>query len=333
MYARYRLPASRRVGRQVGVFLLLLFALTALSVARVPSSAVAAGGVWKGSAEGISVDDGELQSGDVTSSSASNYQVELSFSFSVTPGGQIVGGGSGYYTDAHWHLSGVNGSNGAFDCDPPVSAQPFKVILGGHETGHEVLLTLAIPDATETNQAYDCGAHYTGEATTSHLMAASLDVVGGDLLHLSTTQPTSLTFEKTVASGTSSNSENDEHIWSFSVSPPGSGSGSGSGSGGGGGSCSLSLTHVVAKPSPGRAGKPIVVSFHVSAPVHAALLVSLAGGTPSSVVARNVSSGRNELVWGGWLGKLPATAGHYALTVQAKACDQTRTHTLTVTTR
>lgn len=331
MSARGR--ASRRTCT-AGVFLLLC-ALSAWGLAHVPSSAVAAGGVWKGSAEGIRVDDGQLQSGDVTSSSASNYQVELSFSFSVSPGGQIVGGGSGYYTDAHWHLAGVNGSNGAFGCEPPVAAEPFKVIVGGHDTGHEVLLTLAIPDATETNQAYDCGAHYTGYATTSHLMAASLDVVGGDLLHLSTTQPTSLTFEKTVASGTSTNSENDEHIWSFSISPPGSGSGSGSGSsgGGGGGSCSLSLTHIVAKPSPGHAGKPIAVSFRISAPAHAALLVSPVGGTSSTVAARNVPSGRNELVWGGWLGKLPAVAGHYALIVQATACGHTRAHVITVTTK
>ena len=108
--------------------------------------------------------------------------------------------------------------------------------------------------------------------------------------------------------------------------------GSGSGPGGGGGSCSLSLTHVVAKPSPGHAGKPIVVSFRVSAPAHATLLVSPVGGTAGTVVARNVPKGLNQLVWGGWLGKLPAVAGHYALTVVAKACGNTRTHVVTVTT-
>jgi hypothetical protein len=75
-----------------------------------------------------------------------------------------------------------------------------------------------------------------------------------------------------------------------------------------------------------------VVSFHVSAPAHDALLVSPLGGPPSTVVVRNVPKGLNELIWGGWLGKLPAAAGHYALTVEAKACGKTRTHAVTVTT-
>ena len=336
MSVRYTLTASRRVGCPVGVFQLLLFALLAFGIAGAPSNAVAAGGVWKGTAEGIRVDDGELSSGEITSSSTSNYQVELSFSFSVSPGGNIIGGGSGYYTDAHWHLDGVNGKEGAFGCEPPVSAEPFKVIVSGSAGNRRALLRLAIPDAIETNQAYSCGANYTGFATTSHLMTESLHVVGGDLLHLSATQPTSLTLKKTVESGTPENSETDQLIWSFSVSPPGSspggGSGGGSGSGGGGGSCSLSLTHVAAKPSPGHAGKPIVASFHVSAQARATLLVSPVGGTPTTVVTRNVPKGLNQLVWGGWLGKLPAVAGHYALTVEASACGKTRSQVVTVTT-
>jgi len=74
------------------------------------------------------------------------------------------------------------------------------------------------------------------------------------------------------------------------------------------------------------------VSFHVSAPAHVALLVATLGATPSTVVARNVPKGPNELVWSGWLGALPAGAGQYALTVQARACGRTRTHSITVTT-
>src|SRR5271167_720222 len=99
MSVRYRSPASRWVSSQLGLFLLLLSALSAWSLARAPSSVLAAGGVWKGTAEGIRVDDGERQSSELQSSSVSNYQVELSFSFSVGPGGEITGGGSGYYTD------------------------------------------------------------------------------------------------------------------------------------------------------------------------------------------------------------------------------------------
>ncbi len=56
----------RRAGRQRAAGLLLLFALTAWGIAVAPSSAVAAGGVWKGTAEGIRVNDHETQSGELT---------------------------------------------------------------------------------------------------------------------------------------------------------------------------------------------------------------------------------------------------------------------------
>ncbi len=333
MSVRCSLPLLRRA-RPLGVLLLLLLALSAWGVARAPVDALAAGGVWKGTAEGIRVDHSELQSEELTSSSVANYQVELSFSFSVGNDGAVNGSGSGYYTDAHWHLSGVNGKEGSFDCEPPVSAAQFGVQVSGYRSGHEVLLDLAIPDATETNENYDCGANYTGFATTSHYMAESLAVVGGNELHLSTTAPTSRTLEKTIETGDSENSHTHLYIWSFSVTPPGSESPSESGSGGAAGrSCSLSLTRVAAKPSPAHAGKPIIVSFHVSAAAKASLLVSPPGGTPSTVVARNVPKGLNQLVWGGWLGTMPAPAGRYALTVQAKGCRKTRTHVLTVTTQ
>jgi hypothetical protein len=318
----------------VGVLLLLLLALSAWSLTRAPGDALASGGVWKGTAEGIRVDHSELQSDGVTSSSVANYQVELSFSFSVRKDGEVTGSGSGYYTDAHWHLYGVNGENGSFDCEPPVSTNQFGVQVSGHKSGHEVLLALAIPDAAETNEAYDCGANYTGFATTSNFMAESLDVVGGHELHLSSTAPTSLTLEKTVEAGDSETSKTHLHIWSFSVAPPGSESPSESGSGGAAGrACSLSLTRVVARPSPAHAGQPIIVSFHVSAAAKASLLISPLGGTPSIVVARKVPKGLNQLVWGGWLGTMPAPAGQYALTVQAKGCRKLRTHVLTVTTQ
>ncbi|MGA2452436.1 MAG: hypothetical protein ABSG93_02865 [Solirubrobacteraceae bacterium] len=341
MSVRYMSPASRRACA-AGAFLVVLLALSAWSLAQAPANALA-GGLWKGTAEGIRVDHGELQSDEVTSTSDAYYLVDLSFFFSVNRAGDASGGGSGFYTDAHWHLSGVNGKEGSFDCEPPVSGEPFSVEVSGQRSGHELLLNLAIPDATETNEDYDCGANYTGFATSSHYMAESLEAVGGNELHVSTTAPTSVTLEKTLETGDSEDHKTHQNVWSFSVTPPSSGSGSGSGSGGGsgggsgsrggaGGSCSLSLTHVLARPSPGHAGKPIVVSFHVSAPAKAELLVSPLGGTASTVVTRNVPRGLNQLVWPGWLGTLPAAAGQYQLTVQAKACGKTRSQSVTVKT-
>ncbi len=286
--------------------------------------------MWTGTAEGIRVDHGELQSDELTSTSDAYYLVNLRFSFSVDKSGVVSGSGSGDYADAHWHLFGVNGKEGPFDCEPPVSTAPFAVEVSGHRSGHEVLLSLAIPDATESNENYDCGANYTGFATTSHYMAESLEIVGGDELHVSTSAPTSKTLEKTVEEGDSENSKTHQHVWSFSISPPARESSSGEG--GGSRSCRLSLSDVLARPSPAHAGKPIVVSFHVSTPAKAALLVSPLGGTPSTVATRKVPKGVSQLVWSGWLGTLPATAGQYQLTVQAKACGKTRSQSVTVKT-
>src|SRR5271155_4699196 len=257
MNVRCSWPGLRR-GCPVGVLLFLLLALSAWSLAGAPVDALAAGGVWKGTAEGIRVDHSTLNADELTSNSAANYQVELSFPFSVRKDGEVTGSGSGYYTDAHWHLSGVNGKEGPFDCEPPVSTNQFGVQVSGHRSGHEVLLALAIPDATETNENTPCGGNYTAFATTSHYMSESLDVVGGNELHLSDTAPTSKTLEKTVEEGEPENTKTHLYIWSFSVTPPGGESPSESGSSGAHGHrCSLSLTHVAARPTPGHAGKPI----------------------------------------------------------------------------
>ena len=105
----------------------------------------------------------------------------------------------------------------------------------------------------------------TDFATTSHYLAESLDVVGGNELHLSSTAPTSLMLEKTIEAGDSEDSKTHLFIWSFSVTPPGSESPGESGSRGAAGrACSPSLTRVAARPSPAHAGKPIIVSFHAS---------------------------------------------------------------------
>jgi hypothetical protein len=306
------------------------------SFADVPPSAI---GVGHGTAEGIDVDLGHLSSGDVDSTSSSNYQVELSFTFSITRAGDISGSGSGSYTDAHWHLSGVNGQNGSFDCEPPVTAGPFSVDVSGSASGDQAHLSLSIPDATETNADYDCGASYTGYATTTHIMSDSLSLVGGDDLSFSLAAPSSFTRQKPTSTGGGDDTENDQHIWSFSFTPPASqgsgssGSGSGSGSGGQPGPCALSLTSVSAEPSPAPAGRPITVSFRVSDAAHATLLVERASGASVTVATLNVPAGHNALVWGGWIGTLPATKGHYQLTVTAHGCNVTRTRTVAMTIR
>ena len=290
-------------------------------------------GVGHGTAEGIDVDLGHSSSGDVDSTSSSNYQVELTFTFSIARTGEVSGGGSGSYTDAHWHLFGVNGQDGPFDCSPPITAGPFSVDVSGHASGGEAHLSLSMPDATETNADYDCGAHYTGFATTSHIMAGSLLRVGGDDLSVSLAAPSSFTVQKRTTSGGGDDTENDQHIWSFSFTPPTSRSGGTSASAPGvqSGTCTLSLTNVSAKPSPASPGRPITVSFDVSDAAYARLLVERTGAATATVAALNLPPGHDALVWGGWFGTLPASGGRYQLTVSAQGCKVTRTRTVSVT--
>jgi len=42
------------------------------------------------------------------------------------------------------------------------------------------------------------------------------------------------------------------------------------------------------------------------------------------VAALNVPAGRDQLVWGGWSGKFPASSGQYELTIAAQGCGVTR---------
>lgn len=305
-------------------FVAILVPLSATTLAAVPPGVV---GVGHGSAEGIDVDLGHSSSGDVDSTSSSNYQVELNFTFSIAKAGEIAGGGSGSYTDAHWHLYGVNGQDGPFDCDPPITTEPFSVDVSGHASGGEAHLSLSLPDATETNADYDCGASYTGYATTSHIMSSSLSLVGGDNLSFPLAAPSSFTVQKRTSTGSGDDTENDEHIWSFSFTPPTSqGHGtSGSGPGVRPGTCALSLASVSAHPSPVPAGQPVTVSFHMSHPAYASLLVERPGGANAIVAALNLPAGNDVLVWGGWSGTLPAEKGRYQLTVSAQGCKVTRT--------
>ena len=279
----------------------MLFALSVGSLTRAPADAVA-GGVWKGTAEGILVGDGELHSGELDSSSVTDYQVELSFSFSLNGQSELVGGGSGYYTDAHWHLYGVNGKEGAFD-----SARRCRLTVQGPRQRRR-------QPRQGAAQAVDPRCHRDQRKLRLRRELRRLrnhdprderivrQLVIGSGLSLSKSGPTSPSITKTVESGDSEDSHIYTHIWSFSITPPAGSSSGGSGSEGGsgagsGGSCSLSLSSVVAAPSPGHAGKPIAVSFRVSAPAKASLLVAPARGTPSTVVTRSVPKGTGELIW------------------------------------
>jgi hypothetical protein len=256
----HRAKRSRCSSRAGRVWVSALLILGALALAGSPAGSLAAtppgtAGAWHGTAEGIDVDFSHYTSGDVDSTSSSNYQVELSFTFSVSQSGAISGGGNGYYTDAHWHLYGNNGSSGPFDCDPPITAAPFPVEVSGHASGDQAQLSLAIPDATESNADYDCGGDYTGYSSSTHVMSESLSLVDGDDLAFSLAGPASFAAQKQTSPNSDDVTRNDVHIWTFSFTPPASTGGSPGQSGGAAaganrpGSCDLSLSDVSAKPA------------------------------------------------------------------------------------
>jgi Ca2+-binding RTX toxin-like protein len=202
----------------------------------LPLAAPATAATWHGTVQGIQVRSKKEDfhsSPDVTDDSAENYQVTLKFSFTISSSGAIDGTGKGSYDDLHWHLSGVNGDKGAFDCDVPVTGNDFPVVVGGFVSHGHGTLSLSIPEAEERNDDYDCGADFKGFSTTSHYMAESLTAVDGSSLKFSASSPAIAA--RTNDKGSSSNDTvtlDVQNIWSFSLTPPGGGSGSGGGGGG-----------------------------------------------------------------------------------------------------
>ena len=297
--------------------------------------AASAGGY--GTAQGVEVSDAQLDSGsppdEVDSTSVSDYDVSLTFAFTIAPSGLITGAGKGEYTAVHVHVEGRSRRKGAFACDPPVSGNSFAVVVGGQARGDSAVLSLAIPDAAEHNGDYTCGGAYSGHAARSHIMADSLALVGGGHLEISLARPTSWTLTKTVDSRSTDGSEADAHTWTISTTPGGAPVGIAAGAAAGG-SCSLVLTGLAASPSHPLAGQPVIVLFRSSVAVHASLLVSGSGRPATPTDSRNVPAGEDALVWSGWIGDLlPSASHHVELTVEGTACDSTKRLSVALTTR
>jgi Ca2+-binding RTX toxin-like protein len=111
----------------------------------------------------------------VVSESSDAYHGRFLYSFRID-NGAVKGVGNGDYQSATWHLSGTNGDKGGFDCDIPITTQPFSVRITGFAAGGSIFLRFLVnDDAVERNDAYDCGAGFTGFATTSHFLQESFD--------------------------------------------------------------------------------------------------------------------------------------------------------------
>src|SRR5918999_3266033 len=60
------------------------------------------------------------------------YRARFTYSFRVDGFGNIKGIGNGSYRTATWHLSGTNGSHGAFDCVVSMTTTEVAVQVRGH---------------------------------------------------------------------------------------------------------------------------------------------------------------------------------------------------------
>lgn len=168
-------------GLAASVFLMLALAGPGASTIRHSSgpSARLDSGIYTGIAEG-GVDrmhsKGTNENADsVFSTSREAYRVRIDFTFTFAADGEIKGSGTGTFTTSTWNLSGKNGKKGNFDCDIPVTGKPFTVsVFGAPHLAPILDLDMYSDDAAEHNDAYDCGAGFSGYATDSTFIHDSI---------------------------------------------------------------------------------------------------------------------------------------------------------------
>jgi hypothetical protein len=148
----------------------------------IAAAVAAAAGPYTGTGTGLvdrfrHLDNGLPDPDHVFSDSRDSYRASFRYSFTVAADGAVSGEGSGEYASATWRIDGLNGSDGPFACDVPLTAPPFGVEVSGESAGSTLRLRFALQGARESNEDFDCGAGYTGFATESSHLADSLDLV------------------------------------------------------------------------------------------------------------------------------------------------------------
>lgn len=121
-----------------------------------------------------------------------------------------------HYLSATWHLTGVNGSNGSFSCDPPVDTTDGTVNAGGWVAGGVPYVRFLLNGTHEHNDDYDCGAKFTGFASNTAYEADSLlqveDAIPGRWV-----TGAGGTFTDTEDTGTSPNTRHVAARWTFTI--------------------------------------------------------------------------------------------------------------------
>ncbi|MDX6448461.1 MAG: large repetitive protein [Gaiellaceae bacterium] len=222
----------RRVGVIASVVLLGLAAASTTAArehtVRHPSFIGPFTGVGVGGQHRVGHSDNNSTNPDnhVVSDSDETYQGQFNYSFRIE-NGVIEGTGNGDYKTATWDLSGVNGKNGSFSCSPPVHTHPFSVRVWGWATDGHMYIGFDLLDANETNDNYDCGAEFTGRATTSRFLPESLEAVllatPGGLALTSVKSPSIGHLTAHAEDSTDTTSHTVDSAWDITISGPSGG--------------------------------------------------------------------------------------------------------------
>jgi Ca2+-binding RTX toxin-like protein len=153
----------------------------------------------------------------VWSQSDDSYRGRGILSLKEEANGRLVpSSNSFHYLSATWHLSGQNGSNGSFDCSPPITTTDGTVNAGGWVAGGVPYLRFLLNGTHEHNDDYDCGAKFTGFATDSAYEADSLLQVEDSIPGRWVTGSGG-TYSDTEDTGTSPNTKHVAATWTFTI--------------------------------------------------------------------------------------------------------------------
>lgn len=150
------------------------------------------------------------------------YVGRFNYSFQVDESGNVRGTGSGTYLRSTWHLAGVNGDKGSFDCDVPMSTQDFTVRITGTASAETIRARFELVGSREWNEETSCGAGYYGFASDGDRLGDSLKLVQGDGgIAIPRTSPRIAPLRKLEVIGDERDSRVNLHEWSFTIAGPG----------------------------------------------------------------------------------------------------------------
>jgi hypothetical protein len=186
-----------------------------------PSSAAVSAGPYTGVAIGVLDRFRHIES-SFTSNSSDYYRGRFTYSFQIDDFGNVTGRGDGAYLDATWHLDGVNGDRGAFNCDVPMFTQPYTVRVIGSATADTIALRFAMEGSREWNDEMLCGANFFGFASDATRLADSLELVQPpEGIRISRTDPSIPPLRKLEVLGDQSDRRVNLHEWAFTIAAPG----------------------------------------------------------------------------------------------------------------